>query len=126
RGLSGPAILQISSFWKPGESIQIDAMPDVDGPRPAKRFLQKFQERYGPKPELLHDWRVIPKGTEGYGKAEVTVGGVDTTELSSKSMEAKKVPGLFFIGEVVDVTGELGGHNFEWAWASGFAAGRYV
>jgi len=126
RGLSGPAILQISSFWKPGESIVIDATPDPELSRPPKRFVQKFQELYGLKPELLRDWMVIPNGTEGYAKAEVTVGGVDTTELSSKSMESQKVPGLYFIGEVVDVTGELGGHNFQWAWASGFAAGRYV
>ena len=75
---------------------------------------------------LLHNWVIIPKGTEGFGKAEVTKGGVDTDELSSKTMEIKKVPGLYFIGEVIDVTGWLGGYNFQWAWASGFAAGQYV
>ena len=74
----------------------------------------------------LHDWQVIPDGTAGYKKAEVTLGGVDTRELSSKSMEAKKMPGLYFIGEVVDVTGHLGGFNFQWAWASGYAAGQFV
>ena len=76
--------------------------------------------------EGLHAWNVLPKGTEGYATAEVTAGGVDTDELSSKTMEAKKVPGLYFIGEVVDVTGELGGYNLHWAWASGFAAGQYA
>jgi predicted flavoprotein YhiN len=75
---------------------------------------------------LLHAWRVVPSGTEGYDKAEVTVGGVDTNELSAKTMESRKVPGLFFIGEVVDVTGHLGGFNFQWAWASGFCAGQAV
>ncbi|MBL8016027.1 MAG: NAD(P)/FAD-dependent oxidoreductase, partial [Ignavibacteria bacterium] len=74
----------------------------------------------------LHGWKLVPKGTEGFGKAEVTKGGIDTNELSSKTMEAKKVSGLYFIGEVVDVTGWLGGYNFQWAWASGFAAGQYV
>ena len=125
RGLSGPAILQISSFWKPGASIVIDALPD-GGSYPPKRFLQKFRELYGAAPELLHEWTLKPSGTEGYAKAEVTLGGVDSNELSSKTMESKRVPGLYFIGEVVDVTGELGGHNFQWAWASGFVAGQYV
>jgi hypothetical protein len=74
----------------------------------------------------IHDWSVRPGGTEGFEKAEVTMGGIDTGELSSKTMEAVKIPGLYFIGEVVDVTGQLGGHNFQWAWASGFAAGQYV
>jgi len=75
---------------------------------------------------MLHCWKIVPKGTEGFGKAEVTKGGVDTSELSSKTMESKKVPGLYFIGEVVDVTGWIGGYNFQWAWSSGFAAGEFV
>ena len=125
RGLSGPAILQISSFWREGQSIVIDADPGGEQALP-KRFLQKFRELYGHAPQLLHEWIVKPSGTEGYAKAEVTLGGVDTNELSSKTMEARRVPGLYFIGEVVDVTGQLGGHNFQWAWSSGFAAGQYV
>ena|SRR5436190_8239682 len=112
RGLSGPAILQISSYWKPGETISIAAV----GHRP-RRFVQAWKE---------DEWSVSPTGTEGYAKAEVTSGGVDTNELSSKTMEAKKAPGLYFVGEVVDVTGQLGGFNFQWAWASGFAAGQSV
>ncbi len=159
RGLSGPAILQISSYWKPGDTISINLSPDVelgkllaDKHRSGgelsttlseivpKRLAKKLCERYGwSKPlsqysteELssiatqLHDWKLEPSGTEGYSKAEVTCGGVDTNELSSKTMEARKVPGLFVIGEVVDVTGHLGGYNFQWAWASGYAAGQYV
>lgn len=163
RGLSGPAILQISSYWKPGQAISINLSPDVElgeflaakhrtGPQHSntlstalseilpKRLAKQLCERYGwLKPlsqystgELssiaaqLHDWKLEPKGTEGYAKAEVTCGGVATSELSSKTMEARKVPGLFVIGEVVDVTGHLGGYNFQWAWASGYAAGRYV
>jgi hypothetical protein len=118
RGLSGPAILQISSYWKAGEPIVIEPK---QSPR---RFVQKWCELYGPEP--IVDWKLIPSGTEGYTKAEVTVGGVDTNELSSKTMESRKVPGLYFIGEVVDVTGHLGGFNFQWAWASGFVAGQYV
>jgi predicted Rossmann fold flavoprotein len=124
-GLSGPAILQISSYWKPGE-IGIDLMPGTEAiPR---RLLNRWRERnaYPKEPEALHDWRIRPAGTEGYGKAEVTAGGVDTDELSSKTMETLRVPGLYFIGEVVDVTGQLGGFNFQWAWASGFAAGTSV
>jgi predicted Rossmann fold flavoprotein len=118
RGLSGPAILQVSSYWKPGDPIVIEpkSLP--------RRFIQKWRELYGDKP--MDDWNVIPSGTEGYAKAEVTLGGVDTSELSSKTMEARRVPGLYFIGEVVDVTGHLGGFNFQWAWASGFVAGEYV
>jgi predicted Rossmann fold flavoprotein len=112
RGLSGPAILQISSYWKAGETIEIEAT----GARP-RRLVQALKESA---------WLVTPTGTEGYAKAEVTAGGVDTDELSSKTMEARKVPGLYFIGEVVDVTGWLGGFNFQWAWASGFAAGQSV
>jgi predicted Rossmann fold flavoprotein len=118
RGLSGPAILQISSYWKSGDPIVIEphSLP--------RRFVQKWRELYGQTP--IENWTLIPSGTEGYAKAEVTLGGIDTRELSSKTMEARRVPGLYFIGEVVDVTGHLGGFNFQWAWASGFAAGQYV
>jgi predicted Rossmann fold flavoprotein len=141
RGLSGPAILQISSYWKPGQEIAIDTLPDEDSEiRLARRFVQTWNELYEPKKPRAHwtrkeidayetrqhDWKLTPSGTEGYAKAEVTVGGVDTAELSSQTMEAKRVPGLYFIGEVVDVTGQLGGFNFQWAWASGFAAGQAV
>ena len=145
RGLSGPAILQISSYWQPGQEIAIDLLPDIED---AAQFL-KERRHARPKAELrtilaevmpqrlanvlaetgtdrLNDWRVVPTGTEGYAKAEVTVGGVDTDGLSSKTMEAKKVPGLFVIGEAVDVTGWLGGYNFQWAWSSGWAAGEAV
>ena len=158
-GLSGPAILQISSYWKPGETISVNLSPDVElGPfladkhRPGieistrlfeilpKRLAKRLCEHYGWSKSLnqysngdlssiaaqLHNWRLEPKGTEGYAKAEVTCGGVDTNELSSKTMEGRKVPGLYVIGEVVDVTGHLGGYNFQWAWASGFVAGQYV
>jgi hypothetical protein len=118
RGLSGPAILQVSSYWKSGEAVLIEPQ---NAPR---RFIQKWKELYGETP--IADWKLIPTGTEGYAKAEVTVGGIDTAELSSKTMEAREVPGLYFIGEVVDVTGHLGGFNFQWAWASGFVAGQYV
>ncbi len=154
RGLSGPAILQISSYWEKGQPIQIDLAPDR-GIAPAiraakvrnltaarsaflgilpKRFADRWLEANKPAAwtnealaefeKRVHDWRLTPAGTEGYEKAEVTAGGVDTNELSSKTMESKKVRGLFFIGEVVDVTGHLGGFNFQWAWASGAAAGR--
>lgn len=164
RGLSGPAILQISSYWQPGAVIHINLLPDRDAalllhdhrhssillpnllaqylPR---RFVQIWVATMMPVPlqpvrplnqyrenELqqiaaqLHDWQVTPSGTVGYKKAEVTLGGVDTRELSSKTMEASKVAGLYFIGEVVDVTGQLGGFNFQWAWASGYAAGQFV
>jgi len=118
RGLSGPAVLQISSFWKRGDPIFIEpqSLP--------RRFVQKWRELHGPR--AIERWQVMPSGTEGYAKAEVTLGGVDTSELSSKTMEARRVPGLYFIGEVVDVTGQLGGFNFQWAWASGFVAGQYV
>jgi predicted Rossmann fold flavoprotein len=145
RGLSGPAILQISSYWQPGQEITIDLLPDIED---AAQFL-KERRHARPKAELrtilaevipqrlanvlaetgtdrLNDWRVVPTGTEGYAKAEVTVGGVDTDGLSSKTMEAKKVPGLYAIGEAVDVTGWLGGYNFQWAWSSGWAAGDAV
>lgn len=159
RGLSGPAILQISSYWRPGEAIALDVTPGVDAPaallqrkreRPksetkgaladllparlahsltqahlpsgtlsnvADRALTRFGER-------LKHWPVTPTGTEGYAKAEVTLGGVDTRALSSKTMEANAVPGLFVIGEAVDVTGWLGGYNFQWAWSSGWCAGQ--
>jgi predicted Rossmann fold flavoprotein len=118
RGLSGPGILQISSYWKPGEPIIIEPKTHP------RRFVQKYRELYGAEP--MQQWKPIPSGTEGYAKAEVTAGGVDTNGLSSQTMEARRVPGLYFIGEVVDVTGHLGGFNFQWAWASGFAAGQYV
>ncbi len=146
RGLSGPAILQISSYWKPGEPLRIDLLPGMDcgaiAPQEVRRFLaQKLPQRLAeawlemegftqPLPSIkkldarLHAWTVTPSGTEGFSKAEVTGGGVDTAELSSKTMEAKRVPGLFFIGEVVDVTGWLGGYNFQWAWSSAYAAAQ--
>lgn len=159
RGLSGPAILQISSYWTPGQAIHIDLLPGrsaealLFGNRrsiavPATvlsaalphRFAQQWCEEMGAVrsivemsdkalralAEALHDWQVKPSGTSGYAKAEVTLGGIDTDELSSKTMEARRVPGLYFIGEVVDVTGQLGGFNFQWAWASGFVAGQAV
>jgi predicted Rossmann fold flavoprotein len=142
RGLSGPAILQISSYWRPGQEIAIDLLPGRD----AEQFV-KERRQARPKAELrtilgelmpqrlaatlagqpaqaLNDWRLTPTGTEGYAKAEVTLGGVDTAELSSRTMEARKMPGLFVIGEAVDVTGWLGGYNFQWAWSSGWAAGE--
>jgi predicted Rossmann fold flavoprotein len=155
RGLSGPAILQISSYWKPGQAIAIDLAPKRDvtavlretkTPRNVtvmRSALHKFlPTRFGSRwldlnrppswtnagladwERVVHAWLVTPTGTEGFDKAEVTAGGVDTDELSAKTMECKKVPGLFFIGEVVDVTGHLGGFNFQWAWASGASAGR--
>jgi predicted Rossmann fold flavoprotein len=118
RGLSGPAILQISSYWQPDTAILVQPK------QLPRRFVQTWRQVHGTDP--IDSWSVMPSGTEGYPKAEVTVGGVDTTELSSKTMEARRVPGLYFVGEVVDVTGHLGGFNFQWAWASGFAAGQYV
>jgi predicted Rossmann fold flavoprotein len=156
RGLSGPAILQISTYWKKGEPIRIDLAPGIDltaalrnkkardmaGGRAAlqrflpKRFATRWLDLHSPSDwtdkgltELerqVHEWQVTPIETEGYEKAEVTAGGVDTDELSSKTMESRKVAGLFFVGEVVDVTGHLGGYNFQWAWASGHAAGQFV
>jgi predicted Rossmann fold flavoprotein len=156
RGLSGPAILQISSYWKPGTPIAIDFVPgqevtsnireaktrDLTAARKSlertlpNRFASRLLELHPPASftnqsldafeQQLHSWKITPAGTEGYEKAEVTAGGVDTNELSAKTMESRKVPGLFFIGEVVDVTGHLGGFNFQWAWASGAAAGRAV
>ncbi len=151
QGLSGPAILQISSYWKQPNPILIDLLPDkalTPGikrhdlsamrsalrthlpQRLADRWLELNPLRDWKLPTLvdydrqLHRWEVIPAGTEGYGKAEVTAGGIDTDELSAKTMESRKVPGLFFIGEVVDVTGHLGGFNFQWAWSSGFSAAQ--
>jgi len=118
RGLSGPAILQISSYWQPGEAVTVSPKQQP------RRFVQKWRELYGDEP--LDKWTVIPSGTEGYAKAEVTLGGIHTGELSSKTMEARRVAGLYFVGEVVDVTGQLGGFNFQWAWASGFVAGQFA
>ena len=161
RGLSGPAILQISSFWHPGEAVEIDLLPDRDAlewlqdqqaARPDSElktvlgeaftrkmaallaehwFTSKPMKQYA-RSELRHvadklgAWRVVPAGTEGYRTAEVTMGGVDTREVSSKTMESLRSPGLYFIGEVLDVTGHLGGFNFQWAWASGHAAAQFV
>jgi predicted Rossmann fold flavoprotein len=158
RGLSGPAILQISSYWENNvnEPIYLDLAPERNligelqsrGSRDQGRWNallreilpRRFADRWLQANPLagnsdrnladaehqLHAWKVKPEATEGYGKAEVTAGGVDTNELSAKTMESQKVPGLFFIGEVVDVTGQLGGFNFQWAWASGFCAGQAV
>ncbi|MEH6525816.1 MAG: NAD(P)/FAD-dependent oxidoreductase [Sneathiella sp.] len=161
RGLSGPAILQISSFWQLGQSLIIDFLPDLDLESHLKDLRQQHPKSHMVKilseylasrliPKLLGDLvtapeigncsdkvignivaslkqvEITPNGSEGYRKAEVTVGGVSTAELSSKTMEAKKAPGLYFIGEAVDVTGFLGGYNFQWAWSSGFVAGQYA
>ena len=156
QGLSGPAILQISSYWTKGQPVRIDLAPDREvfaslrssSTRNAataraalqlalpNRFATRWFDAHLPSrwtnealarlERDLHQWAIIPAGTEGFDKAEVTLGGVDTDELSSKTMESRKVRGLFFIGEVVDVTGHLGGFNFQWAWASGAAAGRAV
>ena len=158
--MSGPSILQISSHWRPGDSINVDLVPDAD-----IATLLKERKRTAPKQDAatalaghlprrlaqdivavnnggrladlpdselvrlgkaVNNWQVFPAGTEGYRTAEVTLGGVDTDDLSSKTMRAKAVPGLFFIGEVIDVTGYLGGYNFQWAWSSGFVAGNSV
>jgi predicted Rossmann fold flavoprotein len=154
RGLSGPAILQISSYWEKEKPLRIDLAPgrevtsairkaktrNLSAARAAflgvlpKRFAERWLDLHAPPTwnnealdwleRDLHEWVLVPADTEGYEKAEVTAGGVDTAELSSKTMECRKVPGLFFIGEVVDVTGHLGGFNFQWAWASAAAAGR--
>lgn len=157
RGLSGPAILQVSSYWKPGEEVTIDFAPsgEILAPlfatnarrddaaaghalravlpaRLAERWLALHPQTSWTNASLtameqqLHSWKIKPAGTEGYAKAEVTAGGVDTAELDAKTMQSRKVPGLYFIGEVVDVTGWLGGYNFQWAWASGVSAGRAV
>ena len=158
RGLSGPAILQISSYWQPGDAIRIDLSPGVDvldvlkgvrqeAPKQSpsgalsrcvptrvagfltegvkhQRIADMSDKALGAVVAATSDWTVKPAGTEGFRTAEVTLGGVDTAGLNSKTMEAKAVPGLYFIGEVVDVTGHLGGHNFQWAWASGVACGK--
>ena len=160
RGLSGPSVLQISSYWQPGEFVTIDLSPerDLDAfineerqarpnqslkntlAKPLPKRLVEVLQLLGIVPEVtlkqlnakqqreltetLHGWRVQPNGTEGYRTAEVTLGGVDTTQLSSKTMEARDVPGLYFIGEVVDVTGWLGGYNFQWAWSSAWACAQ--
>lgn len=161
KGLSGPSILQISSYWKDGEDIVVNLVPDADVFEELKKMRQEKSKAHlrtalsrflpqrvaelvaeqsghdAPLPDLsdaklravadrIHRWRIAPTGTEGYRTAEVTLGGVDTIELSSKTMEAKKASGLYFIGEVVDVTGHLGGHNFQWAWASGWVAGQFA
>jgi predicted Rossmann fold flavoprotein len=144
RGLSGPAILQLSSYWRPGQEIAVDLLPGLDAvrfvkerrharPKAERRTIlaevmpQRLAAALEAEPvERLNDWRLVPTGTEGYAKAEVTLGGVDTNELSSRTLVARKVPGLFVIGEAVDVTGWLGGYNFQWAWSSGWAAGEAV
>lgn len=161
RGLSGPAILQISNYWKAGETISINLLPHMDVQQALtealeqhpKQNLRNTLSQWLPKRLIevlfdeallcmalnqlvhaqrdqivadLHCWELLMNGTEGYRTAEVTLGGVDTDELSSKDMQSKKVPGLFFVGEVMDVSGWLGGFNFQWAWASGFAAGQAV
>ena len=157
KGVSGPAILQISSYWQPGQLIQLDLLPGgnardvLDGEAHSEQKLSNVLAQAWPKrfavqwlaaqgvadapmrqlspktltalAEQIHAWPIRPGGTQGYKKAEVTVGGVDTRELSSKTLMANKVPGLFFVGEVVDVTGWLGGYNFQWAWSSGYVVG---
>jgi predicted Rossmann fold flavoprotein len=156
-GFSGPAILQISSYWRPGEAVVLDLAPgrqvfeplmamgarrdaaaaeaalrEVLPIRLAERWLELYPITKWTNAALeeaergLHHFTFVPAGTEGFGKAEVTAGGVDTRELSAQTMESKKVPGLYFVGEVVDVTGHLGGYNFQWAWASGYSAGLAV
>jgi predicted Rossmann fold flavoprotein len=157
RGLSGPAILQASSYWRPGEAVTLDLSPGVEVMAPLlarnarrdtaaavlairaalpARMAERWVAVHEPTDwtnaslanmeQQLHSWQITPAGTEGYVKAEVTAGGVDTAELDAKTMQSRKVPGLYFIGEVVDVTGWLGGYNFQWAWASGASAGRAV
>jgi predicted Rossmann fold flavoprotein len=116
-GLSGPAILQASLYWQEGAEVLVNF---------CKELPRRLEQRLKLLGIVAEDWRFIPEKTVGYSKAEVTRGGIDTDELSSKTMESKKVPGLYFVGEVVDVTGQLGGYNFQWAWASGFAAGSAV
>ncbi len=161
RGLSGPAVLQVSNYWEPGQPVHLDLLPEVDTPeelvalkrrRPKLRLKTALAEwlparlaerltanLLGDRPigdtadrtlrrtlHRLKAWEVVPSGTEGFAKAEVTKGGVDTAELSSRTMEAKRVPGLYVVGEAVDVTGWLGGYNFQWAWSSGWCAGQAV
>ncbi|MDI1352408.1 MAG: aminoacetone oxidase family FAD-binding enzyme, partial [bacterium] len=159
RGLSGPAILQLSSYWKAGENIRINLIPEhhlLDLLKEArnhnpKKLLNSILATYLPKrvievfipltlaekklcdcsnrdletiTQQLQNWIIKPNGTEGYRTAEVTIGGIDCNDISSKTMEASQVPGLYFIGEALDVTGWLGGYNFQWAWSSGWAAGQ--
>jgi predicted Rossmann fold flavoprotein len=159
RGLSGPAILQVSSYWEHGQNLSINLLPAHDmhqlfaEQHGSRMLLSNFLASYLPKrladawcgqfnenkplnqysekvlagfATQLHNWQITPTGTLGYGKAEVTCGGIDTRALSSKTMQATNFPGMYFIGEVVDVTGQLGGYNFQWAWASGYAAGQSV
>ncbi|MGZ8358765.1 MAG: NAD(P)/FAD-dependent oxidoreductase, partial [Telluria sp.] len=162
RGLSGPAILQISSYWEPGTPIVLNLLPDMDvaqvliegkgtikkqlgnvlsqwlpvrlaegllianGFEPDARLADMQDAKLRKLGDAINRWAIVPTGSEGYRKAEVTLGGIDTRELSQQSMMANKVPGLYFIGEAVDVTGWLGGYNFQWAWASGVAAGQAV
>lgn len=162
RGLSGPSVLQISSFWKPGQPVTVNLVPnsDVDELLSSTRenhpnqslkntlarvlpkrlvellierkvFADKPLKQFNPKEmadivRQLEQWKIVPNGTEGYRTAEVTLGGVNTDHLSSKTMACKSVPGLYFIGEVMDVTGWLGGYNFQWCWSSGFVAGQHV
>ena len=161
RGVSGPSILQISSYWKEGKSITINLLPSVNfyeiltnkRLNSAKTNISNILSEFLPKKlataicdklninkkisetsnndlhkltNFVHNWSIVPDGTEGYKTAEVTIGGVNTNEILSSTMECKKHPGLFFIGEVLDVTGHLGGHNFQWAWSSGFVAGQHV
>jgi predicted Rossmann fold flavoprotein len=160
KGLSGPAILQVSSYWRHGQAVGIDFLPDMDAgwlralkrsqprstiksalaPALSARLADTLAERIGVPGNLadtqdrileeaerrLSNWQFMPNGTEGYAKAEVTAGGISTDGLSQQTMEAKKMPGLYAIGEAVDVTGWLGGYNFQWAWASGYAAGQAV
>ena len=161
RGLSGPAMLQISNYWTPGDLLKIDLIPDVDlsheliklKSQSDKRLIRSYLNEHLPKSVVLelqsllfadlsdvpivqinnkdliklgntlNSWPLKPSGTEGYRTAEVTVGGVNTNGISSQTMEVKKRPGLYFVGEVLDVTGQLGGFNFQWAWASGYVAG---
>jgi predicted Rossmann fold flavoprotein len=164
RGISGPAILQVSNYWQPGEPLRIDLLPGRDAQellvqaqraRPRielvtllaewwpRRFAERFCElfagaeagkrladyphaRFREIARAVHDWPVVPSGTEGYRTAEVTLGGVDTREVSSATFESRRVPGLYFVGEVLDVTGWLGGYNFQWAWASAHACGSAI
>jgi predicted Rossmann fold flavoprotein len=161
RGISGPSILQISSFWKNGKEITINLLPEnnvneilktrrIDTPKQSvsnilsdylpnrlalaichklkiiDKIADTSNENINKIAQSINKWTIIPTGTEGYKTAEVTLGGVDTKEISSSTMECKKQPGLYFIGEVLDVTGHLGGHNFQWAWSSGYLAGQNV
>ena len=159
KGVSGPAILQISSYWQSGQSICLNLLPNtsiadiIERNSGSNREIKTILTEYLPKrfvarvfevwlkskpinslsqndieklSNFFHSWTITPSGTEGYRTAEVTVGGVDVGEISSKTFESKKVPGLYFIGEVLDVTGWLGGYNFQWAWASGYCAGQYA